>query len=82
MPGARVQCIGGVLDRGDELEDGLGLIGKGAIDLRGGERVVWGGPLVKGERAGGGGGREPAGVGRVLVGVDWWRVGVGGGVSR
>ena len=62
MPGARVQCIGGVLDRGDELEDGLGLIGKGAIDLSGGERFVWGGPLVIGEwawvdrgHAGGGG---------------------------
>ena len=62
MPGARVQCIGGVLDRGDELEDGLGLIGKGAIDLSGGERFVGGGPLVIGEwawvdrgHAGGGG---------------------------
>ena len=40
-----------MLDGGDELEDGLGLVSEGAVDLGGGEWFVRGGALVLGEWA-------------------------------
>ena len=50
--GADIQCARGVLDGGDELEDGLGLVSEGAVDLGGGEWFVGGGALVLGEWTG------------------------------
>ena len=38
-----------MLDGGDELEDGLGLVGEGTVGVEGGEWFVGGGALVLGE---------------------------------